>query len=359
MEVSAARQVFCIKIVLWFLFAVVTDENMGDNETEYFIGDRRQEMHTITIYMIVVGPLALLGLIGNITAFCTFGKMTHENATTFLLRTLAVIDSCVLICGSILLYGYSLIHYEDARVKRISTALWPFLIVFIPPLGNIAIVANIWTTVAIGMNRYIAVCRPLRAARQCTCRRARKQVLCIVFFSVVYVLPRFFEHKLTRTADGAHYDVEVMIDNDKWYYFIYHVGCKIIFCFLIPFAMLSFFCVRLITSLNASRRRPIEHHGGRITNTRVTSMLVVLLVIFLACHIPNHLHSILRTVFVHSLHYPSAGPVTILGDILNIILFVNSSVNWVIYFVYIREFRRLQCKICTNGMGEGQYYEMH
>ena len=331
---------------------------MGDNESEYFLGAKRHDENTITIYMIVVGPLALLGLIGNIIAFLTFRKMVPGNATTFLLRALAVIDYCVLFCGTTLLYGYSLSHHVDTHIKRISTTVWPFIIVFIPPIGNIAIVANNWTTVAIGMNRYIAVCRPLQAAMLCTISRARKQVLCIVFFSIVYVLPRFFQHKLTRTPDASRFNVEVLIDNNEWYYFIYHVGCKLIFCFLIPLAMLSFFCVRLITSLRASRWQPKDHHGGRHTNRSVTSMLVVLLGIFLACHIPNHLQSILRTVFVHGLHYPSPREVSILGDIFNIILLMNSSVNWIIYFVYIREFRRLQCKRCSNGAKQGEDYEM-
>ena len=332
---------------------------MAGNESEYFVGAKSQEMHTITGYIIVVGPLALSGLIGNIIAFRTFGKMAPENAITFLLRALAVIDSCVLLCGSTLLYAYSLTHYVDIRIKRISTAMWPFIIVFIPPLGNIAIVANIWTTVAIGMNRYVAVCRPLQAARLCTVSRARKQVLCIIIFSIVYGIPRFFEYKLTTAADGSGYDAEVLIDNDKWYYFIYHVGCKALFCFLIPLAMLTFSFVRLITSLRASKRCPMEHHGGRHAKRRVNTMLVVLLGVFLACHIPNHLHSILSTVFVHGLHHPTPKAVNILGDILNVILLVNSSVNWVIYFMYNREFRKLQCKRCTNRTQQGRDYEMN
>ena len=342
----------------YFSIAVVTDENMGDNESEYFVGDKRHDENSFTIYMIVVGPLALLGLVGNIIAFLTFGKMVPGNATTFLLRALAVIDSCVLFCGSTLLYGYSLSHHMDTHIKRISTTVWPFVIVSIPPIGNIAIVANIWTTVAIGINRYIAVCRPLQAAMLCTISRARRQVLCIVFFSIVYVIPRFFERKLTKGTDASHFNVEVLIGNNKWYYFIYHIGCKIIFCCLIPLAMLSFFCARLIASLRASRRQPIDRHGGRHTNRSVTSMLVVLLGVFLVCHIPNHLHSILRTVFIHGLHYPSPWAVSILGDIFNIILLMNSSVNWVIYFVYITGFRKLQCKGCSNGTKQCEDYEM-
>ena len=327
------------------------------NLTEYSQDDvldvekrAQYESFLFVVYTCIVGPLILMGLLANTIAFCIFGKMVHHNATTFLLRTLALIDSCVMLCMIPRLCVVVLELYKEHTVYTIAETLRPVLVVYITPLWYIVYVATVWTSVMIGMNRYIAVCRPLHAARLCTINQARKQILCVILGSITYAIPRFFAYKIGRRTDGSTFIAISWIDN-KWYYYIYFLGFYFTFIFIIPFSTLTFFCVRLITALRAARTLRVGFHGARQVDTRVTSMLVVLFIVSLVCHAANILDMILHLaglkyiwVFIYA--------------IADISVILNSSLNCVIYLVYIKTFRVMLCKICNNSLRLAQDYEL-
>ena len=208
-----------------------------------------------------------------------------------------------------------------------------------------ALLANILTSVCIGMDRYIVVCRPLQAARLCTISLARKQVIFIVLRSVFAVLPTFFECEMKKTEDGSLY-ISYPLEHSKWYNYIYRVGFCFVFGSLLPFVSLSFCCVRITITLRSARRQPIDRHGDHLQDTRVTSMVLVILGIFILCHIYWWIQRLCMNFLPDKFHrhiWDTYGAA--FGDLL---LILNSSINWWIYFVYIDEFRRTLCKKCCH-----------
>ena len=131
----------------------------------------------------------------------------------------------------------------------------------------------------IGFHRYIVVCRPLQAARLCTTSHSRKQVVCVMLISTAFVVPDLFAFKLNR-IDGATINEGWMIAN-KWYFYIYALGCTLAFRFIIPFSMLLVFYLRLMASLYIARRQPLGRQSSCNVDSRVPSLLIVLLGIFL------------------------------------------------------------------------------
>ena len=300
--------------------------------------------------------MILQGIIGNVISIITLGKLTHQSSLTFLLRALAVIDFCILL-GEVVrvLSGDSTIFYVDSWLYTVADVLWPYRRAYIHPLMYMALLANILTSVFIGMNRYIVVCRPLQAARLCTISIARKQVIFAVLFSVLAMLPTFFECQLKKTENGSVY-IFYTLEHNKWYNYIYRVGFCFIFGSLIPFSSLSSFCVRIIITLRAARRQPIDRHGNRIQETRVTSMVLVILGSFIFCHIYWWFKRLCVNFLTDKFYrhvwdtYGSA-----FGDLL---LILNSSINWWIYFVYIKEFRGKLCQKCCYRSETIQAYGM-
>jgi len=57
----------------------------------------------------------------------------------------------------------------------------------------IAQTGSVYLTLCVSVERYVAVCLPLRARSICTFGRARTFVLVIVFLSFCYNIPRFWE----------------------------------------------------------------------------------------------------------------------------------------------------------------------
>ena len=128
-------------------------------------------------------------------------KMGRQNATTFLMRALAVIDSCVLLLRMAYSMWSSLWdmlcgdHSCDEKCH-----LHEYSLHMLEHVTNISIKACTWTSVIIGMNRYIAVCWPLQATRLCTVSNARKQILGVILGSIAYSLPGFFKTKLEKAS---------------------------------------------------------------------------------------------------------------------------------------------------------------
>ena len=203
--------------------------------------------------------------------------------------------------------------------------------------------ANVWTSVVLGMIRNIVVCHPLHAAKLCTNNNGRKQIKAVVIGSIVYCVPKIFEWKMSRTADGI-YTLNALIENNELYYYIYAVGCHLVF----PFGMLLFFCVRLTSSLRAARNQARITYRGHLGVSRITIMLIILIGIILACYAPNFRYRILVVFYIHSFYFtPSQLVIRILQDIARILIMVNSSTNWFIYFVYMKEFGKKQCAKCA------------
>ena len=165
----------------------------------------------------VAEPLALMGLIGN----NIFGKMDRQNAVTFLIRSLAVVYSCYLLIQVTFCYWYWSIIYGNGWIKTLASTLLPFMVVFVEPLF---LLVNAWTFVVIGISRYIALCRPLHAARLCTTSHARKQIACVVLVSFAYSLPLFLAYK--SIGADEYFGLKDLLDyKNPWYYYIYTVGC--------------------------------------------------------------------------------------------------------------------------------------
>ena len=294
----------------------------------------------------VAGPLALMGLIGNVIAYIIFGKMGRQNAVTFLLRSLAVIDSCGLLIAVTYEYWFWSFLYRNISIDTLASTLWPFMAIFIQPLYRVFLLVNAWTSVTIGVNRYIAVCRPLHAGRLCTVSHARKQIACVVLISFAYSLPRFLEYK--EIGDGKNFGLKDLDWTTKlWYYYIYVVGCDITFRFLTPFSILLYVCVRLTMTLRAARRHEINRHGAHNADTRVTTMLVVFLGVFLVCQTPS--------IYIRISIVLTRGLISHERDMVMYYLFsplcilFNSSVNCLIYLAYNKQFRRNLCQRCTRG----------
>ena len=302
------------------------------------------------MWIVVAIPLVLVGLLGNIVAFFTFGKFARQNSITFLLRTLAIVDSFLLVIlalGMYAEYNGDNIIYQGKQCYDVSVeGLGSYSRAYVHPLFSLSTIVGTWTSVMIGMNRYIVVCRPLQAASLCTVGRTKKQMLSIIVIAVMYALPRFFELEIRKNPDGSAYLVDALWGN-KWYYYIYFLAVHVICVLSIPFIMLSFFCARLIAALRKAARERVGRHGGNQVDTRITSMLVLVIAIFLFCQAVLWLYNAL----------PIAPPITPCFDIkaFYIRAFVytlftfNSSVNCAIYLAYLKEFRRRVCtKYCNS-----------
>ena len=155
------------------------------------------------------------GLTGNTVSFWIFGKDRVKTSTIFLFQSLAVVDNILLL---VVIPIYSIPAFYDYCFKAESDFISDIINAFVFPFATLAQTVTVWLTVLVAFNRYVAVCKPYKAARLCTVRQAKCQLTGIVIFSIVFNLPRFLQPTLsleTRPDNTTYYKIEV-----SYFYFI-------------------------------------------------------------------------------------------------------------------------------------------
>ena len=73
--------------------------------------------------------------------------------------------------------------------------VYPYAAAFVYPIAMIAQTASAYLTLAVTIERYLAVCWPLKARHLCTIGRAKMAVASVVGFALVYNIPRLVSIK--------------------------------------------------------------------------------------------------------------------------------------------------------------------
>ena len=305
------------------------------------------------VYTCAVGTLCLLGIIGNIISFTVLWRDDSKSATSFLLRALAVSDSLVLVT-SVPLYSLVPVYTYTKYLQNYFVA-YPNLLPFLWPSYLIPYTGTIFLTVLVSTNRYFAVCKPFKSAKWCSLDQARKQVVVVAVFAVLYNIPRFFEYERVEVCIGVNsskvgFEVSNFGSNK-----VYRILYANILYFLImhggPLLTLAFLNIKLIKALKKRQRKRSQMGRGDYQQD-ITFVLVVVVFVFITCQTPTFIDHILWT-FVDS-SYRTCGwwhyYYTAIGDMLAIL---NSSVNFVIYTLTSRKFRQILISMYCNARVQG------
>lgn len=117
---------------------------------------------------------------------------------------MAAIDF-LLLCCAILMFGlpgitqYLTAQYENDLIDSTHNIL-SYLLPWVYSVGMVAQTASVYLTVTVTIERYLAVCFPFMARTFCTRGRARKAVLFVISFSLLYNSTRFFEYRATYSV---------------------------------------------------------------------------------------------------------------------------------------------------------------
>jgi len=333
--------------------------------------------YSIAILVYVLGTLCVLGIAGNLLNIIVLGRdHTMHRTTGFLLQMLAVADAVYLVVSIFVNTLKCVVDSTDWLPSVVSRYYWPYVEVYAWPMAGIAHTATVWLVVVITVHRYVAICRPLHAAQYNTMSHVRKAVAAVWIFAVVYNLPLFFEREvlvrnvtdirmpnMTRTNESlmrqSLSEIFVVVGqrvvvkktamtNNSVYFIVYKTCLFFVSRFLIPFAALAFCNHRLIRAIRASDE--IREHssssaasGGGNNEKQDTWILVVVVVVFVICHLPD---LILRVVVTMAgLLFTLSVSIVLYSNVAaNMMLTVNSSINFIIYCFMGRRFRAILLK---------------
>uniref|UniRef100_T1J193 G-protein coupled receptors family 1 profile domain-containing protein n=1 Tax=Strigamia maritima TaxID=126957 RepID=T1J193_STRMM len=294
--------------------------------------------------------VATLGILGNVISIIVLAQPQMRSSINCCFIALATFDTSVLI-AAILMCGLRAIPAKDFEIYHL--VIFPTLMPWVYPFGLIAQTGSVWITVTVTAERYIAVCHPLKAKSVCTYGRARVYIILITILSIIYNLPRFWEvQKIYITHHVTNETVIAAIPTDlrrnPYFVRIYLTWLYLVVMYVVPFLCLSLLNVFIwcqVQTANRERRRLSKHQRKEIS---LALMLLCVVVVFFICNCLALVVNILEAFNIINDN---------LTQMSNLLVTVNSSVNFIIYCIFGQKFRRilqrlLCCRFCHYQVDE-------
>ena len=290
--------------------------------------DKHTELpHRIRAGLWILGAcIGLFGIIGNITAFIGFQKQNKNTSTSFLFKSLAIADTFVIVTTNLT----NLQIYLDSYIKHHYFALGKTIF----EIRNMAILSSNGITVLLTVTRFIAVCFPLKTVSVCSIKRVRYYLVATLMFSIVCFIPDIVITRILITNQFVTHE-EISISS----YLRYLIVFEPLVVFVIPLLIITSLTIILIIKLkflNTLRQTTIRANRHRNNATKV---LIVVNIVFIVCTLPWPV--------TYILHYSGyTKPACIISETVSTFHNVNSSLNFLIYMLFSKQYREVVKQNC-------------
>ncbi|CAH1782694.1 unnamed protein product [Owenia fusiformis] len=311
--------------------------NASDDNSTSFTFDQQWRFTFGTIISWLIGFICIFGIIGNILSVKVLGRHKQISPMFVLLKMLAISDMLFLMFMFLLHIFPIILHKIDPfsayffEVFLISKFVWP--------MSLVTQMSTVWITVAISIERYITVNHPLRRSVKMvtstasilpTTIRIKRASFAIFFLSAVYNIPRFFEYK----ADLKDLRKSDFGDNEIYRY-LYCAASYFLVLFFIPLILIISLNIRVVLALNDGQKRWERMNLRQKADHKLTRIALAIVVVFFVCGMPALAVNILEVLIGHYEYH------AILTRVANTLVVFNSAVNFMIYCLLGKKFRRL------------------
>ncbi|XP_059139120.1 FMRFamide receptor-like [Physella acuta] len=354
------------------MMPVTSNLNLNVNVTQgdtslHETGNEESKLILFVCWGILLPLIAAIGLVGNILTMIVLWRKEMHSTTILYLRGLVVTDTGILIGSVITLTPISCANYlQGQALMYFRDSVYPLM--YSPAYYIIMSLqqCNVWITVAVSMERYVAICHPFRAARLVTRRKTILVMITIVILSLLYNIPHLFAYQATPCAklpdsspvqqatppSSAARTCLRIGDTDfgtTELYKRYRTVMYSIIIYVVPFLALVVLNTFLIKELMTMQRRRSGTNIHEENEANLSLVLVLIVIVFIFCQTPGLISQfdvISTDVFFCWL------------AVSNLLFATNSAVNFLIYTAFGRKFRRVLLRIfrrvCNRKRGAFQ-----
>ncbi|XP_066275360.1 neuromedin-U receptor 2-like [Branchiostoma lanceolatum] len=284
------------------------------------------------------GVVFLVGVLGNLLVAVVVLKVPHmRSPTNYLLLNLSVADLLVLlVCMPVSLIETWVVF---------PWLLGEFMCYFSPYMEFVTFHASTLTIMAISVERYYVVCRPLHCRETLTGRFIAGVLAVLWPAAFITSLPVLFItqfRQIDSVGPDPLYTCET--ETDTFWAKVYLVSSAAVFYFL-PIVLLSGCCLVISRHLNNPDVQPSVGQRAAVDNRirsrkQVTYMLLAVAVLFFICLLPYRV-TVLGFIYApeEMLQLLGNKGVLILVIICRIMVYINSTVNPILYNTTSTNFR--------------------
>ena len=302
------------------------------------------------LYRHVHGYLALatcaFGLATNLLSIAVLTRKTMASPTSAILAGLAIADIMVMVMYLPFALHYYIQAFGDAR----HSYAWAVFTLAFVHVTQVFHTVSIWLTVVLAVWRYIAIGHPSLNREWCSMKNTLISIVFVYVACPIICAPTYLTYSITtESAARQRYVVNFSplsqrYDRflEKLNFWVYSVHVK-----LLPCVILTIFSYCLITKLYKAKQRKTKllmrsNAGAEKLSSaerhavRTTRMLLAVLLLFLATEFPQGILSLLSGILGKNFHDQCYNK---LGDLMDILALVNSSMNFIFYCSMSSQFR--------------------
>ena len=298
----------------------------------------------------ITGIICLTGLAGNILSFLVLSRAHGHSPMFCVLRAVAVSDGVFLLTvfiSTTLVNMYPQTHllsYCFLYRGYIQYVVWPMLMV--------TQMSTVWLTVLVSLERYVAICHPLKAASICTMSKVRKSVISIYAVSIIYNIPRYLEYEV---VDNTYMD-KTYIGNHKVYRYLYNCVLYSLVLFFVPLISLILLNAKLVLALQRGKKQwqNLQFRQKKEQNLTVIPLTIVLF--FFLCGTPSLVVNVIDSMNPSRTAEKSF---VVFMVVSNLLVVINSACNFIIYCFLGKKFRSKLMEMCRCNRCSRHYQHVH
>ncbi|XP_052779502.1 G-protein coupled receptor dmsr-1-like [Mya arenaria] len=308
-------------------------------------------MHTFyknygRVHGYVSNVVCIFGVVSNILNVIVLTRRHMITPTNCILTALAIADFLTML--TYLVYATYFYIAKEPKWEVDHSQGWMYFILvhnhFIITCHNMAM----WFTVSLAVFRYIFVCHHVIGNRLCSLNRAILTISIIVIATTFVCIPNYFLYKVVTLKEmGVNLSGYWIVDSDivkehnffkVSIFWFFGVIMKVAPCILLT--LLS--SMIILTMHQASKRRVrllqqtrSSDHDVNHEHNRTTWMLVSVVLFFVITEMPQGILAMVSGLNDHFFYEYYSN----LGDVMDLLVLLNSAVNFVLYCIMSQQFR--------------------
>ncbi|XP_070783514.1 galanin receptor 2a [Enoplosus armatus] len=210
--------------------------------------------------------------------------------------------------------------------------------------------ASIFTLTAVSLDRYLAICYPLRSREMRTPKNARTSI-CLVWISALVFSAPYLSYYSQMDLSGTVVCIPAWEAKPRMIMDV----CTFIFGYLIPVVVLGLTYGRTIRYLWTSVDPVKDVSESRRAKRKVTKMILVVAALFCLCWLPHHL-VILCMWFGR---FPLNHTTYVLRILSHLVAYANSCLNPIVYALVSKHFRKGFRKVFGCSLRRREVNKVH
>ncbi|CAI9729656.1 sex peptide receptor-like [Octopus vulgaris] len=302
--------------------------------------------------------VCIFGVISNILNIFVLTRKHMISPTNYILTALAIFDMFTM--TTYIPYATYLYIFASPSQSSYHPYAWVLFIVihnnFIITCHTIAL----WLTVSLAVFRYIFVCHHTQAPTLCNLARSKLTVLITVGINILFCIPNYAQYVVSEMPpDGDHTSYWISQRDLPPIFFTITYWLFGVLMKVAPCTFLTILSAILIHAMHKAEKRKARLHsqGSRATqesssteSNRTTKMLIAVVLSVVITELPQGILALISGInqdFFSNVYVP-------LGDVMDILVLINSAINFILYCIMSQAFRKTFrthiFNVCVNNV---------